>query len=64
MSIQVIARRSFTSSFTFTGKPSEQTRKALIESGYQFDGKSRQWWKKNEEAFVATEEVIAQQVAA
>ena len=61
---QAIARRTFSSSFTFTGKPSEETRKSLLAAGYQFDAKSRQWFKREEEAGVATEEQIAQQLAA
>lgn len=61
---QAIARRSFSSSFTFTGKPSEDTRKALMAAGYLFDAKSRQWFRRDEEASVASEEVIAKQLAA
>jgi hypothetical protein len=61
---QAIARRSLTNSFTFTDKPTEQTREALIAAGYQFDGKSKQWYRRDEEAGLATEETIAQQLAA
>ena len=61
---QAIARRSFTSSFTFTDKPSEETRKALVAAGYQFDAKSRQWFRREENASVMDEEGIAQQLAA
>ncbi|OWK42156.1 hypothetical protein [Fimbriiglobus ruber] len=61
---QAITRRSFTSTFTFTGKPTEETRKALLASGYQFDAKSRQWFRRVEESDVVGEEVIAQQLAA
>ena len=61
---QAIARRSLSSSFTFTEKPSEETRKALLAAGYQFDAKSRQWFRRDEEAGVSTEEAILQQLAA
>jgi hypothetical protein len=61
---QAIARRSHTSSFTFTDKPSDETRKALLAAGYQFDAKSRQWFRREEEAGVVGEEVIAKQLAA
>jgi hypothetical protein len=64
MTIQAITRRSFTSSFTFTGKPSEETRKALVAAGYQFDAKSRQWYRREEESSVVSEEVIANSIAA
>jgi hypothetical protein len=61
---QAISRRTFTNSITFTDKPSEETRKALMSAGYQFDAKSRQWFRREEEANVVGEEVIAQQLAA
>jgi hypothetical protein len=61
---QAITRRVFTATFTFTDKPSEETRKTLIASGYQFDGKSKQWYRREEEAGVVSEEVIAKQLAA
>ena len=61
---QALTRRSFSSSFTFTGKPSEETRKALMAAGYQFDAKSRQWFKRDEVSDIASEEEIAQQLAA
>jgi hypothetical protein len=61
---QAITRRSFTASFTFTDKPSDETRKALVAAGYQFDAKSRQWFRREEESSVVGEEVIAQQLAA
>ena len=64
MSIQAIVRRSHTATFTFTGKPSEDTRKSLIAAGYQFDGRSRQWVRHEEESAVVEEEVIASQLAA
>lgn len=62
--VQAIARRALTSSFTFTDKPSEETRKALVAAGFQFDGKSRQWYRREEESGVVGEDVIAQQFAA
>ena len=61
---QAIARRSSSSSFTFTGKPSEETRKALLAAGYQFDARSRQWYRNEEENGIVAEEVIATQIAA
>jgi len=61
---QAISRRSFTNSITFTDKPSEETRKALMAAGYQFDAKSRQWFRREEQADVVGEEVIANQLAA
>ena len=61
---QVIARHAHTSSFTFTGKPSDETRTSLIEAGFQFDAKSRQWYRREEVASVETEEVIAKLIAA
>lgn len=64
MSNQAIARVSHTSSFTFTDKPSEATRKALLAAGFQFDAKSRQWYRRVEESDVVGEEVIANSIAA
>ena len=61
---QAIARISRTSSFTFTEKPTDETRKALLAAGYQFDAKSRQWFRREEEASLEGEEVIAQQLSA
>ncbi len=61
---QAIARSTFTSTYTFTGKPTEETRAALVAAGYQFDGKSKQWYRRQEEAGIAEEEVIAKQLAA
>ncbi len=61
---QAITRTVFTATFTFTGKPSEETRKSLLAAGYQFDGKSKQWYRREEQSAVAGEEVIAQQLAA
>lgn len=64
MTNQAITRRVFTQTLTFTNKPNEETRKALVAAGFQFDSKSRQWLKRDEAAEVQAEEVIAQQVAA
>ncbi|WP_020471521.1 hypothetical protein [Zavarzinella formosa] len=61
---QAISRRSFTTSITFLEKPSEETRKALIADGFQFDGKSKQWYRRQEESSVVSEEEVAQHLAA
>lgn len=62
--IQAIIRRSHTTSFTFTDKPSQETRTALVAAGFQFDAKSRQWYRREEESGIVGEEVIANSIAA
>jgi hypothetical protein len=52
---QAISRSTYTQSLTFTGKPSEETRKKLIEAGFQYDSRSRQWYKSQEESHVVGE---------
>lgn len=61
---QSISRRAYTATYTFTGKPSEETRKVLVEAGFQFDARSRQWYRREEENAVLTEEEVAKQLAA
>ena len=62
MTNQAISRRTFVSTLTFASKPTEETRKALIDAGYQFDAKSRQWYRRDEEAGVVSEEQIARDI--
>jgi len=52
---QAIVRRSHTTSFTFTDKPSQETRTALVAAGFQFDAKSRQWYRREEESHFRTQ---------
>lgn len=64
MSNQAIVRNTQVSVVTFTGKPSEQTREALQKAGYEFNGFSKQWVRKEESATVETEESVARTMAA
>ena len=57
---QAIVRHTSTTSLTFTSKPSEETRKGLIASGFQFNGKSGQWYRGHETAELMTEEQVTQ----
>lgn len=61
---QAITRHSTTTSLTFVGKPSEETRAKLISAGFQFDSKSKQWFRQEVESSMQSEEVIAKQIAA
>jgi hypothetical protein len=56
---QAIIRHSYLATVTFTGTPGEATRKALMDAGFIFDGRSKQWYRKQEEASVKTEEEVA-----
>lgn len=61
---QAIVRRTTTDSYTFVTKPPEETRKKLVAAGFQFNAKSGQWYRFNEESDVVTEEAVEQQLAA
>lgn len=52
---QAIRRIARTESFTFTGKPSEEVRKNLIADGFQYDSRSRQWYKSQEVSDIINE---------
>lgn len=56
---QAIIRNSYTTTVTFVGKPGEATIKELQASGFTFDGRSKQWYRKQEQSDVATEESVA-----
>jgi hypothetical protein len=62
MSIQAIVRHTTSTVMTFTGKPSEQTRRGLLAAGYQFDGKSKQWYTRKEEIVLVTEEQVSSDI--
>jgi hypothetical protein len=64
MTTQAIIRESRTTSFTFAGVPSEATRARLKADGFQFDGKSGQWFRSHHEARVVDEETAAEAIAA
>jgi hypothetical protein len=59
MNSQAIVRRTYTAVATFVGIPNEHTRKALIDAGFTYDGRSRQWFRKTEESTVVSEENVA-----
>jgi hypothetical protein len=61
---QAITRHSTTTALTFVNKPSDETRSKLLAAGYQFDGKSKQWFRHDAESHVVGEEVVAKQLAA
>jgi hypothetical protein len=55
----VIVRKTHTSVATFAGIPTQETRKALNAAGFTYDGKSRQWIRREEVADVIGEESVA-----
>ncbi len=60
--LQAIFRRSYTTSVTFAGVPSEETRAALRKYGYEY--RNGNWVKPQREDVVITESEVAQQIAA
>ncbi len=64
MSVQAIFTRRFTMSATFAGKPSDDTRKDLLDAGFQYDSRSGQWYRSQQESEVVPQEVVAKLAAA
>lgn len=62
MTVQAIARHTSTTFLTFTSKPSEETRKALVAAGYQFNSKSGQWYRTEENAELIGEEQVSRDI--
>ncbi|WP_020472407.1 hypothetical protein [Zavarzinella formosa] len=62
MTIQAIVRHTSATAMTFTGKPSEETRRGLLAAGYSFDGRSKQWYVRAEEIVLVTEEQVARDI--
>lgn len=58
MNSPVIVRRTHTSVATFAGIPTQETRKALQAAGFIYEGKSRQWVRREEESTVVAEEDV------
>lgn len=56
MPTKAIVRHTVTTVFTFTGKPTEETRRSLIAAGYFFDARSKQWVKRIETIELVSED--------
>jgi len=64
MQTQAIIRETSTTTYTFAGVPSEATRKRLKASGYQFDGKTGQWYKVERKSAIVVESDVVEPIAA
>jgi len=58
-----IIRHNFTTTVTFAGIPTSETRATLLASGFQFDPRSGQWYRSNKKADVIVEENVANAIA-
>jgi hypothetical protein len=58
MNVQAIMRHTVTTVLTFTGKPDDGTRKAMLAAGFLFDGKSKQWYRREENSGLVDEEQV------
>jgi hypothetical protein len=64
MTTQAIIRESRTTTYTFAGVPTQDTRNKLKADGFQFDGKSGQWYRNHQQSRIVNEETAAEAIAA
>jgi hypothetical protein len=60
--IQAIATKSYTESYTFTGVPSEALRKEMLAKGFKF--KNGHWYRNQQESNIVDESAVANSLAA
>lgn len=64
MPLQSITRRVVTDTITFTGKPSVEVTEKLRAAGFDFDRRSLQWFRKDDQASVAGEQEVLASIGA
>jgi hypothetical protein len=60
---QAIIKHSVTTTVMFAGIPTGETRTALQNAGFQYDGRSGQWYRSNKKADVIAEENVVKAIA-
>jgi hypothetical protein len=64
MQTQAIIHKSFTTTYTFAGVPSQATREKLKAAGFQFDSKTKQWYRNERQSDITSETDVAIALAA